>query len=142
MQNQTISVIGLGKLGLCLAASFAKRGIDVIGVDVLPEVVDELNHGRTRLCEPGLSELLAEFGGKRLKATLSSDASTTFVRARCKLRRGDSRWVAALSDLHRFASTAVSVVKAGDERSQAGGRGHNQLAREATETQHQPGTWR
>jgi len=75
MQNQTISVIGLGKLGLCLAASFAKRGIDVVGVDVLPEVIDELNQGRTLLREPGLSELLAEIGGKRLKATLSHPAA-------------------------------------------------------------------
>ena len=83
MQNQTISVIGLGKLGLCLAASFAKRGIDVIGVDVLPEVVDELNHGRTRLREPGLSELLAEFGGKRLKATLSHPAAIEQTNISC-----------------------------------------------------------
>jgi len=71
MQNRTVSVIGLGKLGLCLAASFAKRGVEVIGVDVLPEVVDALNQGRSMLCEPGLAELLAEFGGKRLRATLS-----------------------------------------------------------------------
>jgi UDPglucose 6-dehydrogenase len=71
MRNRKVSVIGLGKLGLCLAASFAKRGLEVIGVDVLPEVVDALNQGRTMLCEPGLSELLGEFGGKRLRATLS-----------------------------------------------------------------------
>ena len=71
MQNRTVSVIGLGKLGLCMAASFAKRGVEIIGVDVLPEVVDAVNHGRTMLCEPGLGELLAEFGGKRLRATLS-----------------------------------------------------------------------
>jgi len=71
MQDRAVSVIGLGKLGLCLAASFAKRGFDVLGVDVVPEVVNELNQGRTLLCEPGLPELLAEFGGKRLRATLS-----------------------------------------------------------------------
>ncbi len=71
MENRTISVIGLGKLGLCLAASFAKRGIKVVGVDVLPEVVDALNQGRTMLCEPALPELVAEFGGKALRATLS-----------------------------------------------------------------------
>jgi UDPglucose 6-dehydrogenase len=71
MQNRTISVIGLGKLGLCLAASFAKRGWDVLGVDVLPEVVNALNQGRSKLCEPGLAELLSEFGGKSLRGTLS-----------------------------------------------------------------------
>jgi UDPglucose 6-dehydrogenase len=54
-----------------LAASFAKRGIDVIGVDVLPEVVDALNQGRSMLCEPGLPELLDEFACTRLRATLS-----------------------------------------------------------------------
>jgi UDPglucose 6-dehydrogenase len=71
MVNRAISVIGIGRLGLCLAATFAKRGIGVLGVDVSPEVVNALNQGRTMLCEPGLPELLAEFGGKRLRATLS-----------------------------------------------------------------------
>jgi UDPglucose 6-dehydrogenase len=71
MPNRTVSVIGLGKLGLCLAASYAKRGIDVLGVDVLPEVVKAVNQGRTVLREPGLPELVSEFGGKRLRATLS-----------------------------------------------------------------------
>ena len=71
MRDRKVSVIGLGKLGLCLAASYAKRGLDVLGVDVLPEVVGALNQGRTMLCEPGLPELVSEFGGKRLRATLS-----------------------------------------------------------------------
>jgi UDPglucose 6-dehydrogenase len=71
MPNRMVSVIGLGKLGLCLAASYAKRGINVLGVDVLPEVVKAVNQGRTVLREPGLPELVSEFGGKRLRATLS-----------------------------------------------------------------------
>jgi UDPglucose 6-dehydrogenase len=71
MQDRTISVIGLGKLGLCLAVGFAKRGVDVLGVDVLPEVVNALNQGRSMLCEPGLADLLAKVGGKSLRGTLS-----------------------------------------------------------------------
>jgi len=71
MEHRTISVIGIGRLGLCLAASFAKRGFDVLGVDISPEVVNAVNQGRTTISEPGLPDLLAEFAGKGLTATLS-----------------------------------------------------------------------
>lgn len=57
---RTLSIVGLGKLGLPLAASFAERGFRVIGVDNVPAVVDSVNAGRTHIYEPGLPDLLAE----------------------------------------------------------------------------------
>ncbi len=67
---ERISVVGLGKLGLCLAACFAERGFETIGVDIEQGVVDAVNEGRAPWYEPRLDELLALHGGQRLRATV------------------------------------------------------------------------
>lgn len=67
--NERLSVVGLGKLGLCLAACFAEKGFDVLGVDIEEQVVEKVNQGRAPWFEPGLDELLAKHGGKALQAT-------------------------------------------------------------------------
>ncbi len=55
---QKISVVGLGKLGLCLAAILAESGYDVIGVDIDQEKVQTIARGRSPIYEPGLDSLL------------------------------------------------------------------------------------
>ena len=57
---KTLSVIGLGKLGAPLAACFAAKGFQVIGVDRDPAVVSLINAGKTPVYEPGLDELIRE----------------------------------------------------------------------------------
>lgn len=66
-----VSVVGLGKLGLCLAASLAHRGFETIGVDIQERVVSSINSGVSPIVEPGLDELISKLGGTRLRATLS-----------------------------------------------------------------------
>jgi UDPglucose 6-dehydrogenase len=65
---QSASVCGLGKLGACIAATLAARGIDVIGVDIDPEKVRKLNAGEAPVDEPLLAETVAA-GKGRLRAT-------------------------------------------------------------------------
>ncbi|NMM16984.1 MAG: UDP-glucose/GDP-mannose dehydrogenase family protein [Cellulomonas sp.] len=55
-----VSVIGCGYLGAVHAASMAKLGHDVVGVDVDAAKVAELAAGRAPFYEPGLPELLSE----------------------------------------------------------------------------------
>lgn len=69
--NIHVSVVGLGKLGLCFAGLLARRGFTTTGVDVDSTVVDKVNSGIAPFFEPGLGELMAEVGGKSLTATLS-----------------------------------------------------------------------
>ena len=45
----TVAVVGLGKIGLPLAAQFASKGLTVIGCDVLPEVVAAVNGGHSHI---------------------------------------------------------------------------------------------
>ncbi|HET7678354.1 MAG TPA: nucleotide sugar dehydrogenase [Candidatus Limnocylindrales bacterium] len=69
----TVAVVGMGKIGLPLAAQYAASGWHVIGVDVLPDVVETLNAGRVHVDEePGLAERIAEaHAAGRFEATLS-----------------------------------------------------------------------
>jgi UDP-N-acetyl-D-mannosaminuronic acid dehydrogenase len=65
-----ISVIGLGKAGLPLAAVIADSGIEVLGVDLDKKRVDMINKGINPLEEePGLKELIKKYGGKTFNAT-------------------------------------------------------------------------
>jgi UDPglucose 6-dehydrogenase len=79
------SVIGLGKLGACMAAAMASKHMQVIGVDVNPKTVEIVNHGAAPVPEPGLSECIASHRA-RLRATTDfrhavreSDASFVVV---------------------------------------------------------------
>ena len=58
-----ISVIGLGKLGLCTAACFASKGHQVIGVDTNQDVLEKLHRKQCPIDEPGLEELLEKAWG-------------------------------------------------------------------------------
>lgn len=66
-----LSVVGLGKLGACMAAAFAQRGFNVLGVDINAEAVRKLNAGEPPVDEPLLAEAITA-GRKRLRA--STDA--------------------------------------------------------------------
>jgi UDP-N-acetyl-D-mannosaminuronic acid dehydrogenase len=56
--QRTISVIGLGRVGLPLALSFADRGLRVLGIDHDPAVLKSLRAGRMPFEEAGTQELL------------------------------------------------------------------------------------
>ncbi len=63
-----VSVIGLGKLGACIAACFAHKGFSVVGADVSAKTVDMVNQHQPPVFEPQLVELMAG-SGDRLRAT-------------------------------------------------------------------------
>lgn len=64
-----VAVYGLGKMGLPLAATFADRSGDVVGVDIDASVVEAVNDGRSPVSgEPGLAtavETVVETGALR-----------------------------------------------------------------------------
>lgn len=82
-KKMNISVIGLGKLGLPLAASIASKGFFVYGVDINKKVIDDLNKGYSSLAEPNLSKIIKKFKSNisaslnTIEAVLSSDV--TFI---------------------------------------------------------------
>jgi UDPglucose 6-dehydrogenase len=64
------SIIGLGKLGCSMAAGIASRGYEVIGVDVIPEIVEKINAGLAPVVETDLQTYLTRYKD-RIRATLS-----------------------------------------------------------------------
>lgn len=60
MKFETISVVGLGYIGLPTAAVIASNGIRVVGVDVNQHAVDTINQGKIHIVEPGLEDLVKQ----------------------------------------------------------------------------------
>jgi UDP-N-acetyl-D-mannosaminuronic acid dehydrogenase len=54
----SVAIVGLGRIGLPLALSFADRGHDVVGVDREPRVLELVGQGRMPFEETGTQELL------------------------------------------------------------------------------------
>ena len=64
MSYSSISVIGVGYIGLPTAALVASRMHNVIGVDVSEDVVKSVNSGVAHTVEPGLADLIAKVTAK------------------------------------------------------------------------------
>lgn len=79
-QLKTVSVIGLGYIGLPTAATLATRGLEVIGVDVRKSVVDRLNEGKAHFSEPDLAILLeAAVTTGKLHAVMEPQPADAFI---------------------------------------------------------------
>ena len=71
--------MGLGYIGLPTAIIAAKHGIEVVGVDINPEVVTLTNQGKLHIIEPGMEEYLQEVVEKgSLKASLKPEVSEAY----------------------------------------------------------------
>ena len=80
MNFSKISVVGLGYIGLPTAAMFASRGIEVVGVDVNPDVVATINSGGIHIIEPDLDAVVYKSVNEgKLRATLTPEASQAFL---------------------------------------------------------------
>src|SRR5260221_3867034 len=82
-QSLGISIIGLGKVGLCLAAAFADRGFNVIGFDVDPARMKALHIGDATTAEPMLNDFLerntARLAGAPSVGTAVRNSDVTFI---------------------------------------------------------------
>ena len=80
MSFDTISVIGLGYIGLPTAAMFASRKKKVIGVDVNKDAVDTINRGQIHIVEPELDMLVhAAVTEGYLRATITPEPADAFL---------------------------------------------------------------
>ncbi|MSO92894.1 MAG: UDP-N-acetyl-D-mannosamine dehydrogenase [Rhodospirillales bacterium] len=77
---RTISVVGLGYVGLPTAAVFASRGLNVVGVDVNERTVDLINQGKVHIVEPDLDILVrGAVAAGRLRASTRTVAADAFI---------------------------------------------------------------
>lgn len=118
MAFETISVIGLGYIGLPTAAMFAAHGKKVIGVDVNQHAVDTINRGEIHIVEPDLDALVAQSVAKaRLKAVTVPESADAFLIAVPTPFESDSSATVPKPDLSyiKAACNAIApVLKTGD----------------------------
>ncbi|MGV2989296.1 UDP-N-acetyl-D-mannosamine dehydrogenase [Vibrio sp. E150_011] len=80
MSFETISVVGLGYIGLPTAAMFASRKKKVIGVDVNQNAVDTINRGEIHIVEPDLDMIVhAAVTEGYLKAVTTPEPADAFL---------------------------------------------------------------
>ena len=68
-RSAVIGIVGLGYVGLPLATAAARAGFRVLGLDVDPERVAELNAGRSPVAAAPSDELSRHITDKRFEAT-------------------------------------------------------------------------
>jgi UDP-N-acetyl-D-mannosaminuronic acid dehydrogenase len=77
---KTVSVIGMGYIGLPTCAVFASRGLEVIGIDVNPSVVEKVNRGEIHIVEPDLDGLIQKVvANGKLRASTTPEPADAFV---------------------------------------------------------------
>jgi len=106
MKFNTISVIGLGYIGLPTAATFASRGLRVIGVDVNQSAVDTINRGNIHIIEPDLDVVVRTVvQSGMLHATTSPEPADAFIVAVPTPFKGDKQ-----PDLQYIEAAAKAIA--------------------------------
>ena len=104
-----VCVIGLGRVGLPLALSFADAGLSVLGVDNDPDVLAALRERRMPFKEPGTDELLA-----RVDLDLSHRAADGAQARSIVLTLGTPRPTQTTSAPEAFSRAAVSATSSSE----------------------------
>lgn len=79
MMNK-IAFVGLGYIGLPTAVVMSNSGLDVVGVDVMPDKVEAINRGEVTIVEPGLDEELREaLDSGRFKASTEMPEADAYI---------------------------------------------------------------
>lgn len=106
MSFETISILGLGYIGLPTAAVFASRKKKVIGVDVNQKAVDIINRGEVHIVEPELDIIVhAAVTGGYLRATTRPEPADAFLIAVPTPFKGDHQ-----PDLDYIASASRAIA--------------------------------
>lgn len=118
MSFETVSVVGLGYIGLPTAAMFASRKKKVIGIDVNQQAVETINRGEIHIVEPDLDLIVhAAVTKGYLRATTTPEPADAFLVAVPTPFKGDALGDVPEPDLKyiQAASQAIApVLKKGD----------------------------
>ena len=110
----SVSVIGLGYIGLPTAAMFASRKVPVHGVDVNQAAVDTINRGEIHIVEPDLDIVVrAAVSEGYLQAATQAAPADAFLIAVPTPFKGDNK-EPDLRFIEAAAATIAPVLKKGD----------------------------
>jgi len=110
MKTNNISILGVGKLGLCLAINLERKGFNIIGVDVFEDYVQSLNNKTFTTSEPYVNEYLKESKNisftTDLKAALQNNILFIVVRT-----PSTPEWKYDHTDIENIANQLISLGK-------------------------------
>ncbi|MEG0256180.1 nucleotide sugar dehydrogenase [Vagococcus sp.] len=110
-----IVTIGLGYIGLPTSLIFAKHGMDVLGVDISKDIVEQLNAGIVSIEEPGLEILLSEVLAKnKFKASLTFEEGDVFIVAVPTPNNSDRFGSCDLSYINQALNGMLPYVQSGN----------------------------
>ncbi len=105
--------MGLGYIGLPTAIIAARHGVEVVGVDINPKVVETINRGEIHIVEPGLKDLCKEvISSGHLKAALQPEESDVYLIVVPTPFKGDHE--PDISYVEAATRTVVPFLKEGD----------------------------
>jgi UDP-N-acetyl-D-mannosaminuronic acid dehydrogenase len=104
-----VSVIGIGRVGLPLAISFADHGLRVLGIDKNPEVIASLAGGQMPFHEPGAQERLTRVLDAGL-LTLAGNASEAAQADNIVLTLGTPSFSHIESDLSQIRAAVDDLL--------------------------------
>ena len=76
MTNKNISIIGVGRLGICVCLCLEHAGYNVLGVDVFPDYVEKINNKTLFSPEPSVNKMLSN--SINFSATTNFDEALVF----------------------------------------------------------------
>ncbi|MBB6117443.1 UDP-N-acetyl-D-mannosaminuronic acid dehydrogenase [Rahnella inusitata] len=113
MSFNTISVIGLGYIGLPTAAAFASHQKKVVGVDINQHAVDTINRGAIHIVEPDLDLLVKQaVDDGFLRAVTQPEPADAFLLAVPTPFKGDHQ--PDMKFVESAARSLAPVLKKGD----------------------------
>ena len=113
MNSKTISIVGLGYIGLPTAAIFASKKIKVIGVDINQETVDIINRGQIHILEPGLDIVVqSAVSAGYLRASTKPETADVFLVAVPTPFKGEHE--PDLAYIEAASRSIAPVLKKGD----------------------------
>jgi nucleotide sugar dehydrogenase len=105
-----ISIIGVGKLGLCLGLNLERKGFNITGVDINENYIQSLNNKTYTTSEPFVNEYLQESKNVKfttdLKQALENDVLFVVVRT-----PSTSDWKYDHTDIENIADKLISFGK-------------------------------
>ncbi len=104
-----LSVVGLGRVGLPLALSFADRGLSVLGIDNNQEILGSLRDGQMPFEEAGVQEVLERVRGAG-RITLADRAAEAARAGTIVLTLGTPSFSHIESDLSQIRSAVDDLL--------------------------------
>jgi len=108
--DNNISILGVGKLGLCLALNLEKKGFNIIGVDVSENYIQSLNNKTLVTSEPYVVEYLQQSKNIKfttdLKLALENDIIFVVVRT-----PSTPDWKYDHTDIENIANQLINLGK-------------------------------